>query len=259
MLDASSPRGSFILEPADGPVVLLSAGIGATPVMAMLHVLAASASAREIWWLYGARNRQSHPFAVESRGLLGALPSVRSHIVYSRPDATDLLGRDFDEVGHLSMSVLERLGVPRNADFYLCGPSRFMHDLTTGLHDWSVRPERIHTEIFAGAEPMTPGMTTTRRQPHLPAGEVASGPLVSFARSGIAAHWPPSAYQSILELAEACDVPVRWSCRTGVCHSCESGLISGSVVYGPEPLDAPAEGNVLTCCSRPRGDVVIDI
>jgi len=83
--------------------------------------------------------------------------------------------------------------------------------------------------------------------------------LVSFARSGVAAHWDLSAYRSILELAEACDVPVRWSCRAGVCHNCESGLVTGSVAYDPEPLDAPARGNILICCSRPQGDVVIDL
>jgi hypothetical protein len=85
-----------------------------------------------------------------------------------------------------------------------------------------------------------------------------TGPLVSFARSGIAAHWKASADQSILELAEACVVPVRWSCRTGVCY-CESGLVSGAVVYGPEPLEKPAEGNLLVCCSQPIRDVVIDL
>jgi len=97
------------------------------------------------------------------------------------------------------------------------------------------------------------------RPPHHPAGTPGTGPLVSFARSGIAVRWRSSEEQSLLELAEACDVPVRWSCRTGVCHNCESGLISGSVTYQPDPLDLPAEGNVLTCCSRPRGDVVLDI
>jgi ferredoxin len=97
------------------------------------------------------------------------------------------------------------------------------------------------------------------RAPHLPKDDTNTGSLVSFARSGIAAHWRPSAYQSILELAEACDVPVRWSCRTGVCHNCESGLIYGSVTYQPDPLDPPAEGNVLICCSQPQDDVVIDI
>jgi MOSC domain-containing protein YiiM/ferredoxin-NADP reductase len=256
VIDVSAPRGSFILERGEGPVVLLSAGIGATPVLGMLHALAANASTREVWWLHGARNRQSHAFAAESRRLIAALPSGHGHILYSRPDAADRAGQDFDEAGHLSLAVLKRLGVPQNADFYLCGPSGFLHDLTAGLSAWGV--SGIHTEIFAGGEPSTPGMIATRHSPHLPAGEVGTGPLVSFARSGIAAHWQPS-YQSLLELAEACDVPVRWSCRTGVCHSCESGLISGSVAYEPEPLDAPAQGNVLTCCSRPCGDVVIDI
>ena len=97
------------------------------------------------------------------------------------------------------------------------------------------------------------------RWPHLPEGDADTGPLVSFARSGIAVHWKPSRYQSILELAEACDVPVRWSCRTGVCHNCESGLVSGAVAYDPEPLDKPADGNLLVCCSRPSGDVVVDL
>jgi ferredoxin len=83
--------------------------------------------------------------------------------------------------------------------------------------------------------------------------------LVSFARSGIATHWQASSYQSILELAEACDVPVRWSCRSGVCHSCESGLVSGSVVYQPAPLEKPADGNLLLCCSQPNGDIVLDL
>src|SRR3989442_15629168 len=96
---------------------------------------------------------------------------------------------------------------------------------------------------------------TPCRATHLPKDDVSSGPLVSFARSGIAAHWKASAYQSILELAEACDVPVRWACRTGVCHNSESGLVSGAVVYGPEPLDNPADGNVLGCCSQPSRDV----
>lgn len=259
-LDVSAPRGNFILQPGHGPVVLLSAGIGATPVLAMLHALAASASTREVWWLHGARNRQTHAFAVESQSLLQSLGRAHSHILYSQPDAGDQSGVHFDGVGHLSLSTLEALGVPRDADFYLCGPSRFMSDLTKGLAAWAVAPDRVHTEVFAGSEPMTPGVTAgPRPAPHRPSDDTGNGPLISFARSGLAAHWKPSAYQSLLELAEACDVPVRWSCRTGVCHSCESGLVSGSVAYEPEPLDAPAEGNVLICCSRPQGDLVIDI
>ena len=259
-LDVSTPRGSFVLQPGDGPVALLSAGIGVTPVLAMLHALATTASAREVWWLHGARNRQNHPFAEEARRLLQALARARSHVLYSQPDAEDRLGRDFDSAGHLEMGVLERLGVPRDADFYLCGPSTFMRSLKTGLAAWGISSDRIHTELFSGGESRTPGVVATaQRAPHLPSGEAGSGPLVSFARSGIATRWRASAYQSLLELAEACDVPVRWSCRTGVCHSCETGLVSGSVTYEPEPLDPPAEGNLLLCCARPEGDVVVDI
>lgn len=107
---------------------------------------------------------------------------------------------------------------------------------------------------------MTPGVVGSATQaPHPPPDDTGPGPVISFARSGIAAHWKPAAYQSILELAEACDIPVRWSCRTGVCHNCESGLVSGSVAYRPEPLDKPADGNLLVCCSQPAGDLVIDL
>jgi ferredoxin len=139
-----------------------------------------------------------------------------------------------------------------------------MADMKSELAIFGVKPERIHIEIFQGSEAMTPGIVgATARIPHLPKDDAnhtdSGGPLVSFARSGIAAHWKASAYESILELAEACDVPVRWSCRTGVCHTCESGLVSGAVGYRPEPLDKPADGNALICCSQPTGDVVIDL
>ncbi len=135
-----------------------------------------------------------------------------------------------------------------------------MDDMKETLQKFGIAPDRIHMEIFNGGESMTPGIAgAPRRAPHLPSKDSDTGVMVSFARSGIAAHWDASVYRSILELAEACDVPVRWSCRAGVCHSCESGLASGSVAYSPEPLDMPAEGNVLVCCSQPTGDVVIDL
>jgi ferredoxin-NADP reductase len=258
-LDVSEPRGSFVLQPGDGPVVLLSAGIGATPELAMLHSLAATASRREIWWLHGARNRRTQSFAAEVRRLLGDLPRARSRVWYSQPEADDREGRDYDAHGRLAASAFDPLGVPRTGDFYLCGPSSFITDQTAGLIAWGVPPERIHAEIFSGGPSLTPGVVGAKaRAPHLPAGAPGTGPLVSFARSGLAVRWRPED-QSLLELAEACDVPVRWSCRTGVCHNCESGLISGDVAYQPDPLDLPASGNVLICCSRPRGDVVVDL
>lgn len=259
-LDVSSPRGSFILEPGENPVVLLSAGIGATPVLAMLYALAESQAPREVLWLHGARDRQHHPFAAEVRRLIQMLANGRSYICYSRPDSHDKLGEDFDAAGHLSRLVFDKAGVPRAADVYLCGPARFMTEMKAALTNLGVAPERIHTEVFNAGESLTPGVVhATARAPHPPKDDGGTGPLVSFARSSIVAHWNGSIYQSILELAEACDVPVRWSCRTGVCHNCESGLVSGAVVYGPEPLDQPADGNLLICCSQPGCDVVIDL
>jgi ferredoxin-NADP reductase/MOSC domain-containing protein YiiM len=259
-LDVSSPRGSFILEPGERPVVLLSAGIGATPVLAMLHALAAARSTRPVLWLHGARDREHHPFAAEARGLARALPQGRSYVCYSRPGPGDRMGEDFDTTGHLSRSVFDEVHLPREADVYLCGPAYFMEAMKEALATVGVARERIHVEIFNGGESMTPGVVGgATRAPHLPRDGVGAGAQVSFARSGVAPRWNPSVYRSILELAEACDVPVRWSCRTGVCHNCESGLISGAVACEPDPLDPPADGNLLICCSRPQGDVVIDL
>ena len=260
VLDVSSPCGSFTLQLGKRPVVLLSAGIGATPVLAMLHALAAAGSTRQVLWVHAARDRQHHPFAAEVRRLMHALPRGRSFVCYSSPGSHDKMGEDFDTTGHLSRSVFDEFGILREADVYLCGPTRFMSDMKDALATVGVAPQRVHVEIFVGSESITPGVVgAATRAPHPPNDDATAGPVVTFARSGIAAHWNVSAYQSILELAEACDVPVRWSCRTGVCHTCESGLISGSVVYGPEPLDKPAAGNILVCCSQPTRDLVIDL
>ena len=158
VLDVSAPRGAFILQRGDLPVVLLSAGVGVTPVMAMLHSLAAHASPRQVWWIYGARNGLDHPFAQEARDLLAKLPHARSYVAYSRPDATDRLGIDFDAAGRLTVTVLEKLGVPREADFYLCGPRAFLEEFTAGLSDWGVARNRVHTEIFGSGSSIMPGV-----------------------------------------------------------------------------------------------------
>ncbi len=258
LLDVSAPRGGFTLRPSQSSVVLLSAGVGATPVMSMLHTLAAERSQREIWWIYGARNRVDHPFAEESRSLLKQLSRGRGYIVYSRPAAIDQVGADFDAPGHIDTALLERIGVSQGSDFYLCGPSSFLQNMRDGLRNWGVLAENVHAEIFGSLEGITPGMVGVDHTPHLPQGPPGSGPPVSFARSGITAAWDPK-FGSLLELAEACDVPVRWSCRTGVCHTCMTGLIGGSITYDPEPLERPAPGNVLVCCSQPNVGVTLDL
>jgi ferredoxin-NADP reductase/MOSC domain-containing protein YiiM len=258
-LDIAAPRGTFILDRTHAPVLLISAGIGATPVLAMLQALAEEHSDREIWWLHGARNRREHSFAAEADTLLASLPNVHAHVYYSRPDPDDLAGRDFDSAGRLTASALAELEPPHDAEAYLCGPTPFMDDISAGLAALGIDVSRIHTEPFGPAPGVTPGIAATpARTPHSPTGQPGTGPTIEFARSNLAVPWSDD-YTSVLELAEACDVPVRWSCRTGVCHTCETTLIAGTVGYSPDPVEPPADGSALICCSQPRDDIVLDL
>jgi len=259
LLETAAPRGTFVLQPGDSPVLLISAGVGATPVLAMLHALAAGASGRDVWWLHGARNKAGEPFAEESRSLLAALARGHRHVCYSRPAPGEVPGRDYQTAGRLSASVLAGLGLPRDADAYICGPAAFMAEISAALVDLGIDGARVHTEIFGAAPSSTPGIAAAAaRPPHPPAGEPGDGPEVAFARSGLTVRWDRG-YGSLLELAEACDVPVRWSCRTGVCHTCETDLLSGTVSYAPDPIDEPASGSTLICCSQPSGDLALDL
>jgi ferredoxin-NADP reductase/MOSC domain-containing protein YiiM len=259
LLEAAAPRGTFTLRPGPAPVLLISAGVGATPVLAMLNALTAARSTRDIWWLHSARRRADEPFVAESRALLAALPSAHRHICYSRPGPDDIQGRDYDTAGRLSAPVLAALDLPRDADAYLCGPPAFMADISAALAAAGLQAARIRTEVFGAGPAQTPGIApAAARPPHPPAGQPGSGPQVAFARTDLNVRWDPG-YTSLLEFAEACDVSVRWSCRTGVCHTCETAVISGTVRYAPAPVDDPADGSVLICCSQPRDDLVLDL
>ena len=258
-LEIGAPRGTFLLGTSRAPLLLISAGIGATPVLAMLQALAEEHSDREIRWLHGARSSREHPFAAEARALLASLPNASARVYYSRPGPDDVAGRDYDSAGRLTASALAELEPPRDAEAYLCGPTPFMDEISAGLAAMGIDAARIHTEPFGPAPGLTPGIAATpARAPHPPAGKPGDGPTIEFARSNLAIPWS-SDYTSLLELAEACDVPVRWSCRTGVCHNCETTLIAGDLEYNPEPVEPPADGSALICCSQPRGDVVLDL
>jgi ferredoxin-NADP reductase/MOSC domain-containing protein YiiM len=185
VLDVSAPHGSFTLLPGQSPVVLLSAGVGATPVMSMLHALVAEKSQREIWWIYRARNSVDHPFAEESRALLKQLARGRAYIVYSKPAATDQAGVHFDAPGHIDAALLERIGVLRNSDFYLCGPTSFLQSLRDGLQNWGVLAENVHTEIFGALASITPGMAEVVHTPRQPQGPPGSGPQSHSRAAGL--------------------------------------------------------------------------
>jgi ferredoxin-NADP reductase/MOSC domain-containing protein YiiM/ferredoxin len=258
-LDVAAPRGDFVLDDGGaGPILLVSAGIGVTPVLSMLHQLAESQSERDICWLYGTRGPHEHPFADEAHALLAALPNAREHVFYSAATPSER-HRAHAAEGRLSKHALARLGVPAGASAYLCGPESFMADMRDALIGLGVAEAAIHTELFGALAAINPGLTgQARTAPHQPPGPPGTGPVVSFARSGINAAFGDN-WRSVLDLADACDVPTRWSCRTGVCHTCVTALLSGSITYNPAPLEPPADGEVLICCAQPGTDIALDM
>ena len=259
ILDVAAPRGVFTLGPATRRSCWCPPASGPLPSWPCCTRWPPPATRVRCGGCTETRDGTEHPFAQESRDLLARLPNAHEHVFYSRPAPDDRRGVDYETAGRISADLLDDLRVPRVADAYLCGPPAFMHELPAALASAGLTSARIHTEIFGAGPALTPGLTNVAARPvHPPAGPPGPGPAVSFARSGLTVEWDPS-YASLLELAEACDVPTRWSCRTGVCHNCESGLLSGAVGYSPEPVEAPAEGDVLICCSQPRDDLVLDL
>jgi ferredoxin-NADP reductase len=258
LLEVAAPRGEFVLGEGTDPILLISAGIGVTPELAMLHECVTHHRDREIWWIHGARGPREHALADEAHALLAALPRVHEHVFWSR--ATDAeRRRGHARPGRLTKDTLAALDVPSTADAYLCGPAAFTTDIEHALTAIGLDTARIHTELFTPLASITPGVVgQTGRPPHLPAGPPGTGPLVTFARSDVTTAFPGTA-RSVLELAETCDVPTRWSCRTGVCHTCITPLLAGDVHYAPPPLEPPPDGQVLICCAQPTSDVVLDI
>jgi ferredoxin-NADP reductase/MOSC domain-containing protein YiiM len=265
-VEAAAPRGDFTLTDGDGPVVLVSAGIGATPVLAMLRHLAAQHTTREVWWLAAARDATEHPFAAEAHALLATLPHARERVFYSRAAASQAPdGSAVDDVatsvttGRLTAEVVAGLGLPATATAYVCGPDAFMAAMREALTAAGLPPGNVHSELFGALPPINPGVVDVHVvPPHQPPGDPGTGPLVTFARSGISAR-TSTRFGSLLDMAEACDVPTRWSCRIGVCHTCVTSLLSGKTDYVTPPLEEPGPGEVLVCCALPDGDVVLDL
>jgi ferredoxin-NADP reductase/MOSC domain-containing protein YiiM/ferredoxin len=252
-IEAAAARGAFVLGDEDAPVVLLSAGIGVTPMLAMLQAESVASPGRSLWWIHSARDGAHHPFAAEIRDRVRSLRDGRSVVFFSRPTAADELGVAYDVAGRLDLARLAAAGMPMHAVFYVCGPSTFATALTSALASTGVDPTRIRSESFGPSTVAQGGVL-----PHPPAGAVGEGPSVRFMRSGLTVPWG-ARFASLLELAEACDVPVRWSCRTGVCHNCECAIVDGELAYAIEPVDRPPDGRTLLCCAVPKSDVVLEL
>jgi ferredoxin-NADP reductase/ferredoxin len=257
-VNVAAPRGTFVLRGDDRPVVLISAGVGATPVLAMLQALAEAGDGRGVWWIHGARNSAEHAFAREVDAFLAALPNAHRIVAYSRPGPHDEPGASFDVSGRITIETIESAGIPAGADYYLCGPTAFMRNLSAGLAAHGIAPERVSVETFGAIDTTAPGIVGTRPAPHQPTGPTGDGPAVTFGRSNLIAAWDDG-YENLLEFAEACDVPVGFGCRTGVCHSCESGVLAGEVGYVIDPLEDPEPGRVLMCCAKPVGELTLDL
>lgn len=247
-VEAAAPRGDFYLGDGTNPVVLISAGIGITPVLAMLHSLSVARSSRDIWWLHTTRDRETQAFADEVTALIESLPNARQRVFYTREHA------------RLDRPTIAALDLPVDASAYLCGPTQFMTDMRDALTAASLDPGSIHSELFGALPAINPGITDggQRKPPHPPAGSAGVGPAVTFARSALTVNWSAD-YGSILDLAEACDVPTRFACRSGVCHVCVTGVVAGTTTYVHPPLEPPESGSVLICSAAPKSDLVLDL
>jgi ferredoxin-NADP reductase/MOSC domain-containing protein YiiM len=257
-VEVAAARGEFVLDTGSTPVLLVSAGIGVTAVLAMLHQLAAERSERDIWWIHGARRPREDALAAEAHALVADLPNSHEHIFYSAA-SPDEWRRAHAGSSRLTKAQLSQLALPAEASAYICGPPGFMADIRSALVALGIDSSRIHTELFGALPSINPGLTNrSRLAPHPPAGPPGTGPLVTFARSGISTPFD-SNRKSVLDLADACDISTRWSCRTGVCHTCTTPLLSGTISYRPAPLELPDKGQVLICCAQPDTDIVLDM
>ena len=217
----------------------------------MLHHLVATKSTRTVWWLHSTRDTDEPAFAREAQELLDKLRNSHAHIYYTSKAATVDPSQTTSR-GRLTPQRLADLNLPADASVYVCGPTEFMTAMGDALANVGIARENIHTELFGALPPINPGVKDSPHPPpHQPPGPAGTGPSVTFTRSGLSVPWS-SNYHSLLELAEACDVPTRYSCRTGVCHTCVTPILSGTVDYDPQPLEPPDQGEVLICCCTGR-------
>ncbi len=248
------PRGTFVLEENSlRPVVLLSGGVGVTPMISMLDQLASESDscgcARQVWFIHGAISSREHAFGLYVRNLAESWPCLNTHFAYSHPADTDVIGEDYDSHGFISVDLLKSLLPLDDYDYYFCGPPPFMKSIHAGLKALNVVDDRIHYEFFG------PGANLLQENPGKSAGLLAKRrdmrPVpVKFARSGISTVWIPTK-GTLLDLAEAEGLNPEYSCRSGICSTCQTKMTKGEVDYVDPPIAEPDEGTALICCSYP--------
>jgi ferredoxin-NADP reductase/predicted pyridoxine 5'-phosphate oxidase superfamily flavin-nucleotide-binding protein/ferredoxin len=256
---AMSPRGKFTLdESTNRPIVMLSAGVGITPMISLREHLANDSNScresRPVWFFHGARNGSEHAFAGRVGELALSLSCLQTRIAYSQPAAEDRLEADYHVHGRIDVDLLKRELPFEDYDFYLCGPAAFMESLHAGLKRLNVPDERIHYEFFgpgAAFQADKPADGMKEKSADLP-------PVpVFFEGSGIETVWDPSR-GSLLDLAEAEGLQVDYSCRSGICQTCATRILDGDVGYAEPPMVEPESGMALLCCSHPLNSSVDD-
>lgn len=253
-IEAMAPRGKFVLDrSSDRPVVLISGGVGITPMIAMTESLInegeRTGKPRRIHFVHGAKNGTVHAFGEHIRALAMTNPNLSVHIRYSDPDEKDELVRPHDSVGLVDIDLLKRILPFNDYDFYLCAPQPFMQSIYNGLIATGVRNERIHYESFGIA---TVFRHRQREVKALNEGESA-GPTVAvrFDRSGIETTW--SSHQgTLLQLAQFAGLNPEFGCRSGICGICRTRIKSGTVDYVEDPSAPHGDDEVLICCATPR-------
>ena len=256
-LQVAASRGDFFLNPQEEtPVVLISGGVGLTPLISMLNAIVDSGKNRPTWFIHGTRNGIHHAMCKHMRRVAAENDNITVHIRYSQPRPEDVEGRDYDSIGHLNVDLLIELLPNKDMDFYLCGPPPFMNSMLKELWGWGVAESRIRFELFGPAALLQEGTRARRGKKKKTSEEEAFE--IAFSESGITAKWNPE-YENLLEFAEDQGIFPDFSCRSGICHTCQYELMKGKVDYNFEPLDPPYPGQVLLCCARPRSNLVIEV
>ncbi|QMW04943.1 2Fe-2S iron-sulfur cluster-binding protein [Spirosoma foliorum] len=254
----SEPQGAFVLPTASRrPVVLVSAGVGITPMLSMLETIAQEPNPRSVWFFHGSRNNEVQPMSKLVRALACEHSHIQVFIHHSQPFEHEIIGEDYDTRGRIDLDFLKRHLPTADADFYLCGPGSFVNVLTEGLKLWGGTDAQLAYEYF-GTDQSTavPDQEINR----IPSANVPNSLIrrVSLVRSNQSFVWNDTD-GSILDLLESQNIFPPSSCRQGTCMSCSTSLLSGTIRYSPEPFAEPFEGEILICCAQPQTDIELDL
>ena len=245
----SQPTGEFTLTGAENEaVVLLSGGVGITPMLSIAEHLCAENSGRPVYFLHSSMNNAVQPMPERLREFARQNQNMVVSIHHTVPLPDEVMGVDYDVAGLITKSHLAGLPMA-NSRIYLCGPTSFMETMYQYATDLGFSEHNIHYEFFGEGKKL--GVQPVSAPGH-------AGYTIKFSKSGVEAPWNDSV-TSILELAEANGLRPDYSCRMGTCATCESRLIKGTFEYDPEPFMEPDDGNLLICCAVPKSDMEIDI